>query len=321
LATATSRIVPEHHLDIPVELRILDKEDRCYHIADFFTKLAHWLLGGHRDPFDPGMLNLQDDLRDLKQNCRLGDLLHYGLGSVLEVKSSNNHNDTNMGLRGEQIAGQLQLLAKEEELKGYSHHYLIFSWKACTYAYNPERGYKDPQRTGHQKRKRQNAKRQVAKPTYRFAEDKLTAFDALRLRKALGPLTRDLFIVDTRILDAARKMMGTRRSFRNDPTFTRNYVCINRTFLRDACKDIRGALDELELSHLAPVFAPPGARGIRSFRITTEMPVEIAGHRGLSSISDLTVHPITTLAFRRRLKRFLNGTVAGIAPLAKSPAA
>lgn len=266
---------------IPLERRIRELDERCDHIGDFFVQLTHWLTGGHRDPATDLITDVRSEVTEsLEGSSRLADIIHWGLSAACEVKGSNNMSGTNMGLRSEQIFGQLRQMETEWRVK--HHLYFIYSWRS--------------------------GQKVNGKVVPFLSLEKEIRHDALRLRVALAQRTSALFIVDTRLLRAVCEAFGTKRASREDSSHHKHYLCINREYLRNFCEHTDEGLKELNRGQFAPSFLPPHAHRIRPFRIATVIPITVAGTTDVAPVS-LTVYPITTISMRRQLKKFLNGTV------------
>jgi hypothetical protein len=256
-------------------------DERCDHIGDFFVQLTHWLTGGHRDPQTELIVDVRNEVTEsLGDSSRLADLLHWGLNAACEVKGSNNMSGTSMGLRSEQILGQLHQMETEWRVK--HHLYFIYSWRS--------------------------AQKADGKAHHFLSLHKEIRHDALKLRLMLAERTNALYVVDTRILRAIYEAFGSKRSRRNDPQHRKQYLCINREYLRGFCNHTELNLEDLGQGALAKSFLPPRAHRIIPFRVSTEMPVMVANTTKLAPVS-LTVYPITSIPMRRALKKYLNGTV------------
>jgi len=285
-------------LRIPLDRRINGEhpiQDRCDRIAELFVETTHWLTGGHRTAGKNEIIDLRsENITEFTTNCPAGDLLHFGLDSVLEIKGANTHSNNYLGIRLSQVNNQLREM--ENEWRARWHHHFIYSWRGADYIYDPQK------------------KRGV--PRYVLTKiDKRAGFDVLRLKKVVAERTKELFVVDSRILLAASSYFGIRPTYRNDPFQPNRYmVRVTRRILKEMCLNPIETLKTLGLENLRRSFLGSNEAVIQPIRVRTDIPIIYKKWTETAHIECLIIYPMACKAFRNKLLRYLNGSVVSIEP-------
>lgn len=227
-------------------------------IGRYFVDFTQWLLAAH-----------QGKSKELFHNDPTGDLIHWGMRSMIEVKGRSNRD---------------AFIVHTDQLDNHLRDVNIgFPVNQCSFAFCSYRNQSTRTSVGT------NSQRLLSR----------CAKTQCRLETFLARNTTVVYFVDISIVDRIRDVVGTVQESRNRCT-PRSLVMIPRSILRQCADDTRGTFAEWGFEKSLSQFLPPQARTIRP--ITVETRFRQREHH-------LTVVPIVPLGQRQLLKKFLNGTV------------
>jgi hypothetical protein len=204
--------------------KVWNLAERKRRIGIFFDNCAGWLLGGHNTK-----------LEHFVHNDPTGDLLHFGIGAILEVKGANNSHGWLI------YTDQLERHIEEAESGFPVNHclYVLFGYMG---------------RVGG--RKDRHSLFEENGSTQRGVES------------VLARQTNIAYIVDARILSEFRRVTRLcHETWMGVPT--RSFIPVTRRMLNKLAHDTREGLLDLALPNLIPSFLPPGAKSIRPLEVET----------------------------------------------------